>query len=334
VTGPAGEPAVWLVQGGDPILVADATRELVNRLLGGQDPTLALEDAGAEADLAAVADACRTPPFLGDRRVVVVGDLGERPAEAFAPLVDYLADPMPTTSLVLVAGDDKLPAKLLAAVKASGRVVAAAGPGRDAVGWVHQRTAQSAVRLDRDAEARLTQHLGEDVSRLGALLDVLAAAYGEGARVDSEMLEPYLGEAGGVAPWDLTDAIDAGDAQTALTVLHRMLGAGGRHPLVVLAGLHRHVASMLKVEDPCIHDERDAARLLGIAEGRSTFPAKKALAGARRLGPDGTAEAVGLVADAEVALKGGLEWPPELVLEVLVARLCRLSRAAGGSRRR
>ncbi len=316
------------------MLVADATRALVERLLEGQDPTLALEDAGAESDLAAVADACRTPPFLGDRRVVVVRDLGSRPAEALAPLVDYLDDPMPTTSLVLAAGADKLPPKLVAAVKARGRVVSAAGPGRDPANWVHQRVAQSQVRMDRDAEGRLAQHLGEDVSRLGALLEVLAAAYGEGARIDSDMLDPYLGEAGGVAPWDLTDAIDAGDADKALNVLHRMLGAGGRHPLVVLAGLHRHVSSMLKVEDPSIRSEGEAARVLGIAEGRSTFPAKKALAGARRLGPDGTAEAVGLVADAEVALKGGIDWPPELVLEVLVARLCRLSRAAGGARRR
>ena len=44
------------------------------------------------------------------------------------------------------------------------------------------------------------------------------------------------------------------------------------------------------------------------------------------------AEAIGLVADAEVALKGGSEWAGELVLEVLVARLCRLARASAGDR--
>jgi hypothetical protein len=32
------------------------------------------------------------------------------------------------------------------------------------------------------------------------------------------------------------------------------------------------------------------------------------------------------LADAELALKGKVDLPPELVLEVLVARLCRLSR--------
>ena len=43
------------------------------------------------------------------------------------------------------------------------------------------------------------------------------------------------------------------------------------------------------------------------------------------------AEAIGLVADAEVDLKGASAWPAEAVLEVLVARLCRLARARGGA---
>ena len=37
------------------------------------------------------------------------------------------------------------------------------------------------------------------------------------------------------------------------------------------------------------------------------------------------------LADAELALKGKLEWEADLVLEVLVARLCRLSRTSRGA---
>ena len=56
----------------------------------------------------------------------------------------------------------------------------------------------------------------------------------------------------------------------------------------------------------------------------STYPAKKALVQARRLGHERVARAVALLADADLALKGAIEWPGELVLEVLVARLSRL----------
>jgi DNA polymerase-3 subunit delta len=328
------EPAVWLVDGDDPVLLAEATRDLLGRLLAGEDPALALEDAGEEADLAAVADACRTPPFLGQRRVVVVRHIGSRPVDELAPILEYLRQPLPTTSLVLVGGGGKPPARLVAAVKANGRLVSTAVSGREVRSWVHQRVTESPVRLEAAAESLLAEHLGEDFPRLGTLLEVLAAAYGEGARVGVAELRPYLGEAGGVAPWDLTDAIDSGETERALSVLHRLLGAGDRHPLVVLATLHRHVASVLKVESPAIRTEQEAATAMGIPPGRSTYPAKKALLAARTLGPAGVADAIGLVADAEVALKGGIDWPDALVLEVLVSRLCFLARYRTGGRPR
>ncbi len=159
----------------------------------------------------------------------------------------------------------------------------------------------------------------------------LEAAYGPGAKIGPEELAPYLGRPGSVPPWDLTDAIDKGETEVALTVLHRLMDAGGRHPLVVLAVLQRHFGNVLRVQSPDVATEGQAAEALGIAKGRSTFPAKKALDAARRLGPRGSADAVMALADAELAIKGKLDWEPELVLEVLVARLCRLSRSARGA---
>ena len=80
-----------------------------------------------------------------------------------------------------------------------------------------------------------------------------------------------------------------------------------------------------------IRSESQAAEAMGIGKGRSTYPAKKALAvGPCAGGRPASAEAMGLVADAELDLKGASGCPPEAVLEVLVARLCRLARAAAG----
>jgi DNA polymerase-3 subunit delta len=78
-----------------------------------------------------------------------------------------------------------------------------------------------------------------------------------------------------------------------------------------------------------VTDERSAAAALGMTG--STFPARKALLQSRRLGHAGIARAILLLADADLALKGTIDWPPELILEVLVARLAagnRRSRAA------
>jgi DNA polymerase-3 subunit delta len=72
-----------------------------------------------------------------------------------------------------------------------------------------------------------------------------------------------------------------------------------------------------------VEHERAAAELLGLKG--STFPARKALTGARRLGSERLRTAIGLLAAADADLRGATGCPPEQVMEVLVGRLARLS---------
>ena len=318
---------VYLVRGDDAVLTGDAVRQLVTELVGNDDPAFAVEElAGDDYEIAAVVEAAQTPPFFGDRRVVVARAVGRFSAQDVPPLLSYLADPLPTTALVLVGGGGQIGRGLLDAVKKSGHVVDAGAPsgGKARQSWLTAQLKAAPVDLDAEAAALVADHLGEDVGRLPSLLELLTAAYGEGGRVSEAEVAPFLGEAGGVAPWDLTDAIDRGDTAVALENLHRLVGAG-RHPLVILASLHNHYTRILRLEGADAADEKAAAAMLGITG--STFPARKALSQARRLGHDAVARAVALLAEADLALKGAIEWPEPLVLEVLVARLSRL----GGS---
>ena len=84
---------------------------------------------------------------------------------------------------------------------------------------------------------------------------------------------PYLGEAGNVPRYELTDAIDKGEPGRALVVLRRMLEAGGLAPVQVLATLHGHFSNMLALDGDDVSHDRDAAAVLGTAP----FVAKKAL---------------------------------------------------------
>jgi DNA polymerase-3 subunit delta len=323
---------VYLVRGDDAVLTGDAVRQLVTELVGDDDPAFAVEElTGDDYEIAAVVEAAQTPPFFGGRRVVVARAIGRFSAQDVAPLVAYLADPLPTTALVLVGGGGQIARGLLDAVKKSGHVLEAGAPsgGKARQSWLNAQLKAAPLDLDADATALVATHLGEDVGRLPSLLELLTAAFGEGARIGEADVTPFLGEAGGVAPWDLTDAIDRGDTAAALENLHRLVGAG-RHPLVVLASLHNHYTRILRLEGAGAADEKAAAKMLGITG--STFPARKALSQARRLGHEPLARAITLLADADLALKGAIEWPDGLVLEVLVARLSRLAPRTSGTR--
>src|SRR5690606_22458054 len=105
---------------------------------------------------------------------------------------------------------------------------------------------------------------------------------GTGAQLSDADISPYLGKPGSVPPWDLTDAVGAGDIPKALGVLARLLDAGERHPIAVLSILRSHYQRIHTVAVAGITDEKAAAKLLGMKG--STFPAKKAVGDARRLG--------------------------------------------------
>jgi DNA polymerase-3 subunit delta len=333
--------SVTLIKGSDDVLREEAAVALVDRLVGDGDRSLLVDEhAGVEYEVGAVVDAASTLPFLTDRRVVVARHLGRfSNADALRPLLDYLADPLDSTDLVLVWERSpepnqrlgNLPPTLSKAVKAAGgEVVEVDPPAKDRASWVVEQVASHGITLDGAAARLVAERLGEGAGAVVELAERLVGVHGAGARLGVAEVEPWLGEAGGVPPWELTDAIDKGDASRALDLLHRMLHGGERHALQVMATLHSHYGRMLRLDGARVRTDKEAAELLGMRG--STFPAKKALAQSRALGPAGVRRAVLLLAEADLALRGAQAWPDDLVLEVLVARLARDARSRGGRR--
>ena len=317
-----------LVRGDDDVLVRDAVLRLIDERLDGADRSLALaEFSGEDYHLADLVDAAQTQPFLTERRVVVGWGIHRFKAAELAPLVAYLDDPLDTTDLLLVFQEGRVPKALTDTLARAGGTVLNPGPtgARGAKReWIDEQIARAGLRFDKAAVALVETTLGEDVNRLVPMLLTLGAVYGEEARIGVDEVTPFLGEAGSVPPWELTDAIDRGDIAEAVRRLRRMLGGGDRHPLQVMVTLTSHVERMLALSGSSARSEKDAAALLGLKG--STFPARKALDQSRKLGPAKVARAIDRLADADLALRGGSAWEPELVMEVLVARLAALTR--------
>ncbi len=332
-----------LLGGDEPSLLADAVHELIHQLLDGEDRDMALVRLGEDDfrvedsfHLAPLVNAAQTPPFLTPHRVVVAHHLGRfAKSDDLSPLLAILADPLATTRLVLVwergvaPRQDRLsavPKKLIEAVRSAGGVFIDTGvpSGKAADAWLDERIDEAAVRLDRGARQLVHGRFGEDRARVVGLLHTLEATYGPDVHLTDVEIEPFLGASGTVPPWELTDSLDGGNIAEALDKLHRMMDAGQRHPLQLLATLHSHYGRMLRLDGVTGLDEKSAAHILGLKG--STYPAKKALTQSRRLGGSRVRQAIRLLGDADLALRGSLAWPPEMVMEVLVARLANLGR--------
>jgi DNA polymerase-3 subunit delta len=331
--------AVVFIKGDDETLVAQAVQAAVKDLVGDGDRGLMVEevteehyDDDTEQTLAPLITAAQTMPFLTDRRVVVARQLSifSKAATVF-PLVELLASPPETSDLVLVwekgANAGRMPAVpkgLTEALKSAGaEFIDAAPSGKGRKSLLDERLATAPVQFDNSARQAIIDRIGDDIGRLAAVLETLTSTFGPDTKLGVDDVTPFLGEASDVPPWELTDAIDAGDIGLALDKLNRMTVGGERHPLQTLATLHNHYQRILHLDGARATDEKAAAALLKMTG--STFPARKALNASKRLGSQRIARAVGLLAAADLDLRGASALPAETVMTVLVARLARLN---------
>jgi DNA polymerase III subunit delta len=345
---------VYLVKGSDPLLRGRVVDDLVRELLDGEDRTLAVEEftvpgraaggeeapapGGAEAReevVAGVLNAASSPPFMTAKRVIVVHEAGALTAADAEPIVRFLADPLETSVLVFVAGGGTLPPGLTKQLKAS-KVQERAPDSEKTQDVLADAVRAANLRLRPDAAKLVASHLGQDAGRVAAFVEVLAAAYPEGAQLSEDDVAPYLGDAGAVPSYQLTNAIEEGDGARALQVLHRLLTVSSAqqpkpmHPLQIMGTLNNYYRRILRCDDPAITTTDDAIAALG---GRiSSFPARKLMDQAGALGMDGIRQAFDYLYQADLDLKGARGIPEDAVMDVLVVRLARLAARSGGGR--
>ncbi len=347
--------SVSLLIGDDPVLVSEAVTARVDELVADGDRSLMLEiisdadhiDDDGQVDATRLVVAGGTAPFLTDRRVVVGRAMGRfSRKDLYSPVIQMIGSLLDTTDLLLVwekpnnaqtgrpekGAFPSLPKAIREAVELAGGLVTDTRPprGKAAATWLRDRLDESGLKFDRRSFTAVEDLLGEDRSAVIGLVRTLEGALGSGASVTPEDIATYGGAGGTVAPWDLDDAVDAGDVAAAVAVVHRLIPLEGsptdRNTAAfrLLAYTQRRYSNMLRLEGAGAHSDREAAALLGIKG--STFPAKKALAQSRRLGYQSIAESIKLIAQADLSLRGTTDWQPELVIELLVARLTSIAR--------
>lgn len=297
---------------------------LVDRLVGDDDRSMIVEDfdcADSSVHPGAIVDALTTMSMFANRRVLVVrnvNELGTAQAEAVAAGIDARLEEVD----VVITGKPTKPIAD-ACKRARAETIGTAAPTRvnDRIEFVEAKFVEAGFTYSADAVRLVASWFGGDMARITGLISTLLSAHGEGAKLSRSDVEAFLGDAGSVNPWDLTDAIDKGDVNGSLTMLHRLMGPGDSHPLQILALLANRYAQMMKLDGRDVRSVDDAVTILG----GKPFTAGKVLTQYQRLGSGGVAKAVSLIALADIDLRGGKDWEADLVMEVLVARLAALA---------
>ena len=192
----------------------------------------------------------RPPPFLTERRVVVARDVGRFTADELAPARRLPRRPAADAPSSCSWGSERRPKALDRRAVEGGRrrsrrpTPPSRARDRQGVGRSEAAATRRAARLS-GPPATLAEHLGEDVGALDGILRTLAATYGDGAPLrrratSSRSSARPAACRRGTSPTPSTPATPARRS----TLLARMIGAGERHPLQVMAILHSHYGKL------------------------------------------------------------------------------------------
>lgn len=288
--------------------VYGAERFLVDRCLAALRTAVVGDKAGfnhdafevKESGLAAVLNAARTLPMFAKRRLVVGRGIDTLKADELEQLAPYVADPNPSTCLVLVG--DKIDARLRAfqALKKAGYLHEFQRlKDRELASWVAREASARKLAMDSDAALALADAAGPDLGRLSQALEQLSL-YTAGARVGRTDVEELIPETRERGVFELTKAIGQGDLPLALRLLANML-RNREAPLKIQFMLVRQIRQIWRAKELAATgaSRQEIASAVGIAP----FFLDDVLVPARRMSTAALARSLRRLYDADRALK-------------------------------
>jgi DNA polymerase-3 subunit delta len=192
---------------------------------------------GGEANIDDILDAARTLPLMASRRILIIvraeklmepkreSDASERALESFA---QYLREPQPHATLVLIAGSLDGRRKLTRLLLSTAIVIDCSGAtgARTPDAWVRERARQAEVRIDQEAVSLLVQRAGADAVRLRDDMERVLTFVSGAKRIQLDDVLEVIGPETHQDEWAITKAIERGAAGPALKALSLALDAG------------------------------------------------------------------------------------------------------------
>ncbi len=324
--GSEGTKPLYLIQGGERLLVDEALRLVLEHAVGDPGDALAVTRVDmAESAVKArdVISACRAIGLFNPKTAVVVRaaeQLDEkRRVSDRDELANYADKPQRGATLILVASKLNGSSRLSKRIKKHGTILSFDPlKQREVPGWLQQEARAQGHRLDGPTARLIGELVGNTLLQLRLVMDQLSLYVGRGAPITSDAVEAVLASTRAHSIFELVDAVGERRVQDALTHLNAMLDHR-EQPLRILAMLVRHYRLLWQVWAARHqgHSKDSLAKALRI----HPFQAKKLWAQAPKFDEPSLRVAVEQLYASDCFLKSsGLD--NNTVLERLIMELC------------
>lgn len=319
---PVFKPA-YLIHGDDHGRIAERRarlRALAERESGSQGIEVF---EGETATPEAVAGALSAMTFAIGRRFLIVDGVERWKAADMRAIEPVMKSLPPDTTVAFFGREEgraKVPDRLIAAVRAAGGDVSSEQTVKpwELPRWAVGQARTLGLELHPSAARALVAHVGERQQRLLRELEKLALELGDGARIDLEQIEEITASSAERKSWTLADALVARDGAAATKAYFELRDQGER-----LAGLLFTIARRLR-------DALDVAERLEAGESAAQvrrglrMPPKAAerfVADVQRTDVAGLRAAIAIVADLELASRGGASLSEDTLAIDAIARI-------------
>jgi DNA polymerase-3 subunit delta len=299
--------SAYLIHGDDHGRIAERRarlRALAEEASGAQGIELFEGDAATPEG---VAGALSAMTFALGRRFLIVDGVERWREQDLDALRAALETIPPETTVAFFAREEGragAPAGLHDAVRAAGGLVEAEQSVKpwELPRWVVGQARALGLTLDQDAARALVRQVGERQQRLLRELEKLALELGHGAELSAEQVDELTAPSGERKVWALADALLAGDANAAIS-LYLALRAQGERVTGIIYWMVQRLRQAAEIAALLERGEQAGQIKRGLR--MPARAADKLIADARRAGVAQLRRSLELLADLEVASRGG-----------------------------
>ena len=316
-----GEPgSLYGLFSEEDFLLSQGVEQFIASPAFSDNPSLNVERFQAtETKPNRVLDSAQTLPFLGSRRLVVVSEAHLYKADQAAEFLPYLADPCPSTTLVLTGSKLDARTKFAKSLKTAGKVHQFPKMyARQLAPWLQGRAGVRGKSLDSQAAAYLAELAGLGLGALDSELEKLALYVGKQKRITLDTVSQVLGGSRLYSIFDFTDAVAAGGLTRALSCYAQLdsLGEPAVRVLAMLTRLYRQLLETRRVLDQGGGPQEVQRTLRTPPQATATLVDR-----AKRETPPSLSRALKAVLTADVALKSS-PGADRIIMERLIMDLC------------
>ncbi|HEY8909885.1 MAG TPA: DNA polymerase III subunit delta [Desulfosporosinus sp.] len=316
---------VYLWHGEERFLIQEAL-QVLKSFYFMTDPSGSGIEVLSAKDLspAVIVERANTMSFFANRLVVVdeVTYFQDGQTADLEPLLEYFANPNPSTCLLLIAESVHRGRKLYKALDKTGEILEFIAPKRatDWLAWVQSELKVRGKSMDTQVASLFIEWAGHHIGVLSQELDKLVIFIGDRPKITADDIKAITTRTMEASVFDLLDAVAGRSSAKALQILQEVLRE--EHPLKVLALLVRQVrlllgCNALRKRGGNVVEAPSALRI-------SPFEAQKVWQQSLKLSDEQLSMALFECLNTDLALKTG-GGDARLLLELMLVKFCRES---------